>query len=150
MAVQKKHPQFSHYVTDYLISFLDALRRRGYLNFQVEDLGEARKQQIAQLLRQRLAHPLMSIAPVPLVRGFGRVARVQMTMGSHPVEPALGRVKLMSTPAIRKFVSVDELVRMKARTQSEVYLLSTRYGVLCDTEAIEKHVGGECLCKLAW
>jgi len=58
--------------------------------------------------------------------------------------PLVSSLKLVSKPSRRVYVNVSQLLRYYS---SKFVILSTSYGILTGTQAIQKNVGGELLVK---
>ncbi|MFC1452515.1 30S ribosomal protein S8 [Verrucomicrobiota bacterium] len=61
-------------------------------------------------------------------------------------EPAIQGIKRDSRPGRRRYVGVDDIPRILGGLG--VAVISTPLGVITDTEAREKHVGGEVVCSV--
>lgn len=57
-------------------------------------------------------------------------------------------IGLGATPGFKRKLSVWQLRKLKQRVPSAKLLLSTRYGLLTDQEALSRNVGGLLLCFL--
>jgi len=60
--------------------------------------------------------------------------------------PAITRLKRVSRPGLRKYVSHDRLPRII--NGLGVAIISTSKGIMTDKEARQLHVGGEVLCYI--
>ena len=69
------------------------------------------------------------------------------SLAYHKKKPVLMDLTLMSTPGLRKYMSVDEIATRKRRNAS-VLILSTPDGILSSTEALKKKVGGEAIAEI--
>lgn len=58
-------------------------------------------------------------------------------------EPVIQNLKRVSTPGLRRYVSADDLPRV--RNGLGVAIISTSQGVMTDKEARQLHIGGEVL-----
>lgn len=61
-------------------------------------------------------------------------------------EPAISGIKRVSTPGLRRYVSVRDLPRVLGGMG--VAVLSTSTGIMTDSEARKKRVGGEWICSV--
>lgn len=62
-------------------------------------------------------------------------------------KPVIRELKRVSKPGLRKYVSADELPRVK--NGLGIAILSTSKGVITNKEARDLHVGGEVLCYVS-
>jgi len=65
----------------------------------------------------------------------------------HKKQPMLIDLKLVSSPGLRRYMSVDEIMGRKRRNAS-VLILSTPSGVMSSTEALKKNLGGEVIAEV--
>ena len=71
---------------------------------------------------------------------------LEIELKYHEGEPVIRELKRVSTPGRRVYSSVNEL--KPHRQGLGVSILSTPQGVMTDTAAREKNVGGEVLCQV--
>lgn len=62
-------------------------------------------------------------------------------------DPIIRGMKRISKPGLRKYVDLDDIKRT-TRSQIGITIISTSEGILTDTQAIEKRVGGEALFNI--
>jgi small subunit ribosomal protein S8 len=85
------------------------------------------------------------------IRGYAEVEvkghkELEIELKYHEGEPVIRELKRVSTPGRRVYSSVSDL---KLHRQGlGVSILSTPQGVMTDTSAREKNVGGEVLCQV--
>jgi len=77
--------------------------------------------------------------------GLGRTLRLVMKYGSDK-KPVITGLKRVSRPGLRRYVGFDEIPRVLGGMG--IAILSTPAGVMTDTEARAKRVGGELLCQI--
>lgn len=61
-------------------------------------------------------------------------------------EPAIGDIKRVSKPGLRRYVSTDEIPRVL--NGMGIAILSTSKGIMVDREARKQQVGGELICTV--
>jgi len=85
------------------------------------------------------------------IRGYAEVEekglkQIEIELKYHEGRPVIRELKRVSTPGRRVYASVTEL---KPHYQGlGVSIVSTPQGVMTDTAAREKNVGGEVLCQV--
>ena len=85
------------------------------------------------------------------IRGYAEVEvkghrELEIELKYHEGEPVIRELKRVSTPGRRVYSSVSDL---KSHRQGlGVSILSTPQGVMTDSSAREKNVGGEVLCQV--
>lgn len=77
--------------------------------------------------------------------GGKRVLRIYMKY-SGDERPAIEGLKRISRPGLRRYVGADEIPRVLGGMG--IAILSTSVGVLTDSEARKKRVGGEVMCHI--
>jgi small subunit ribosomal protein S8 len=87
------------------------------------------------------------------IRGYAEVEfkdsgrkELEIELKYHEGRPAIRELKRVSTPGRRVYTSVEEL--KPHRQGLGVSIVSTPQGVMTDSTAREKHVGGEVLCQV--
>jgi len=85
------------------------------------------------------------------IRGYAEVEtkghrELEIELKYHDGEPVIRELKRISTPGRRVYSSVSEL--KPHRQGLGVAILSTPQGVMTDSSAREKNVGGEVLCQV--
>ena len=85
------------------------------------------------------------------IRGYAEVEvkghkELEIELKYHEGQPVIRELKRVSTPGRRVYSSVSEL--KPHRQGLGVAILSTPQGVMTDTSAREKNVGGEVLCQV--
>ena len=85
------------------------------------------------------------------IRGYAEVEvkgnkQLEIELKYHDGEPVIRELKRVSTPGRRVYSSVSEL--KPHRQGLGVSIISTPQGVMTDTLAREKNVGGEVLCQV--
>jgi len=66
---------------------------------------------------------------------------------SREDDPIIQGLKRISRPGLRKYYDLDDLHRI-IRSQVGVTIVSTSQGIMTDSEAVKKKVGGEALCTV--
>ncbi|MBQ6101830.1 MAG: 30S ribosomal protein S8 [Bacteroidales bacterium] len=74
---------------------------------------------------------------------------IKIALKYHPVtkQSAISTLKRVSTPGLRKYVSVDEMPRVL--NGLGIAIISTSKGLMTDKEARGLNVGGEVLCYIS-
>lgn len=74
---------------------------------------------------------------------------IKIALKYHPVtkQSAIAELKRVSTPGLRKYVSVDEMPRVL--NGLGIAIISTSKGLMTDKEARTLNVGGEVLCYIS-
>ena len=74
---------------------------------------------------------------------------IKIALKYHPVtkQSAIAELKRVSTPGLRKYVSVDEMPRVL--NGLGIAIVSTSKGLMTDKEARTLNVGGEVLCYIS-
>ena len=85
------------------------------------------------------------------IRGYAEVEtkghkELEIELKYHEGEPVIRELKRISTPGRRVYSAVSEL--KPHRQGLGVSILSTPQGLMTDTTAKEKNVGGEVLCQV--
>ncbi|MBR1798802.1 MAG: 30S ribosomal protein S8 [Bacteroidales bacterium] len=75
--------------------------------------------------------------------------KIKIALKYHPVtkQSAISDLKRISSPGLRKYVSVDELPRVL--NGLGIAIVSTSKGLMTDKEARTLNVGGEVLCYVS-
>ena len=86
------------------------------------------------------------------IRGYAEVEfkdglkQLEIELKYHEGRPVIRELKRVSTPGRRVYASVKEL--KPHRQGLGVSIISTPHGVMTDSSAREKNVGGEVLCQV--
>lgn len=72
--------------------------------------------------------------------------RIALKYDGRTRQPAIRVLERVSRPGLRKYVKIDEDLRVK--NGLGIAILSTSKGVLIDKEARRLNVGGELLCRI--
>ena len=86
------------------------------------------------------------------IRGYGEVEfkggrrELEIELKYHEGKPVIRELKRVSTPGRRVYAAVTDL--KPHRSGLGVSIVSTPQGVMTDTSAREKNVGGEVLCHV--
>jgi small subunit ribosomal protein S8 len=85
------------------------------------------------------------------IRGYAQVEQkgkreLEIELKYHEGQPVIRELKRVSTPGRRVYTSVKEL--KPHRQGLGVSIVSTPQGVMTDSSAREKNVGGEVLCQV--
>jgi len=104
--------------------------------------------QLIEAMRARLLDVLKNEG---FIRGYAEVEvkghkELEIELKYHEGEPVIRELKRVSTPGRRVYSSVSDL--KPHRQGLGVSILSTPQGVMTDTSAREKNVGGEVLCQV--
>ena len=71
---------------------------------------------------------------------------LQVVLKYHNAIPVIKTLKRISKPSLRKYSPSNELKEVKNGLGA--YIVSTNQGLMTDTEARSKNVGGEILCEV--
>jgi small subunit ribosomal protein S8 len=111
--------------------------------------GKAKVTSPNSRLRTRLLDVLQAEG---FIRGYSEVEfktgvrQLEIELKYHEGRPVIRELKRVSTPGRRVYASVKEL--KPHRQGLGVSIVSTPQGVMTDTAAREKNVGGEVLCQV--
>lgn len=74
---------------------------------------------------------------------------IKIALKYHPVtkQPAIAELKRISSPGLRKYVSVEDMPRVL--NGLGIAIVSTSKGLMTDKEARALNVGGEVLCYIS-
>ena len=74
---------------------------------------------------------------------------IKIALKYHPVskQSAISTITRISKPGLRKYVSAEEMPRVK--NGLGIAIVSTSKGLMTDKEARAKHVGGEVICYVS-
>ena len=103
----------------------------------------------ASKLRARVLDVLKSEG---YVRGYsevemkGKAKEFEIELKYHEGQPVIRELKRISTPGRRVYSSVDDL--RPHRSGLGISILSTPQGVMSDSDARAKNVGGEVICRV--
>ncbi len=75
--------------------------------------------------------------------------KIKIALKYHPISkiPAINSIERVSKPGLRKYVSSDNLPRVK--NGLGIAILSTSKGIITDKEARKLNIGGEVLCYIS-
>jgi small subunit ribosomal protein S8 len=62
-------------------------------------------------------------------------------------EPIIRGLKRLSKPSLRKYIDLTDLAKI-AKSQIGITIVSTPQGIMSNTKALEKRVGGEAICNI--
>jgi small subunit ribosomal protein S8 len=114
--------------------------------------GQLRRKAKVSSPNSRLRTRLLDVLQAEgFIRGYAEVEikghkELEIELKYHEGEPVIRELKRVSTPGRRVYSSVSEL--KPHRQGLGVSILSTPQGVMTDTSAREKPVGGEVLCQV--
>ncbi|MBO4745084.1 MAG: 30S ribosomal protein S8 [Bacteroidales bacterium] len=79
----------------------------------------------------------------------GLPGNIKIALKYHPVskQSAISTITRISKPGLRKYVSAEEMPRVK--NGLGIAIVSTSKGLMTDKEARAKHVGGEVICYVS-
>ena len=79
----------------------------------------------------------------------GLPGNIKIALKYHPVskQSAISTLTRISKPGLRKYVSAEEMPRVK--NGLGIAIVSTSKGLMTDKEARAKHVGGEVICYVS-
>jgi small subunit ribosomal protein S8 len=114
--------------------------------------GQLRRSATVRSPNSRLRIRLLDVlAAEGFIRGYAEVEfkghrELEIELKYHEGEPVIRELKRISTPGRRVYSSVSEL--KPHRQGLGVSIISTPQGVMTDSTAREKNVGGEVLCQV--
>jgi small subunit ribosomal protein S8 len=114
--------------------------------------GQMRRSAKVKSPNSRLRVRLLDVlAEEGFIRGYAEVEikghkELEIELKYHEGEPVIRELKRISTPGRRVYSSVSDL--KPHRQGLGVSILSTPKGLMTDTVAKEKNVGGEVLCQV--
>jgi small subunit ribosomal protein S8 len=114
--------------------------------------GQLRRKNKINSPNSRLRIRLLDVLQAEgFIRGYAEVEtkghkELEIELKYHEGQPVIRELKRVSTPGRRVYSSVSEL--KPHRQGLGVSILSTPQGVMTDTAAKEKNVGGEVLCQV--
>jgi small subunit ribosomal protein S8 len=114
--------------------------------------GQLRRSTTVRSPNSRLRVRLLDVlAAEGFIRGYAEVEfkghkELEIELKYHEGEPVIRELKRISTPGRRVYSSVSEL--KPHRQGLGVSIISTPQGVMTDSTAREKNVGGEVLCQV--
>jgi small subunit ribosomal protein S8 len=114
--------------------------------------GQMRRASSVRSPNSRLRIRLLEVLQAEgFIRGYAEVEfkghkELEIELKYHEGEPVIRELKRISTPGRRIYSSVREL--KPHRQGLGVSILSTPQGVMTDSSAREKNVGGEVLCQV--
>ena len=114
--------------------------------------GQLRRSSSVRSPNSRLRVRLLDVLQAEgYIRGYAEVEtkghkELEIELKYHEGQPVIRELKRVSTPGRRVYSSVSEL--KPHRQGLGVSILSTPQGVMTDTSAREKNVGGEVLCQV--
>ena len=114
--------------------------------------GQMRRTAKVRSPNSRLRTRLLDVlAAEGFIRGYAEVEikghrELEIELKYHEGLPVIREIKRVSTPGRRVYSSVSDL--KPHRQGLGVSILSTPQGVMTDTSAREKNVGGEILCQV--
>ena len=79
----------------------------------------------------------------------GLPGNIKIALKYHPVskQSAISTITRISKPGLRKYVSAEEMPRVK--NGLGIAIVSTSKGLMTDKEARAKHVGGKVICYVS-
>ena len=114
--------------------------------------GQLRRKSKISSPNSRLRIRLLDVLQAEgFIRGYAEVEvkghrELEIELKYHEGQPVIRELKRVSTPGRRVYSSVKDLKPHRAGLG--VSILSTPQGVMTDTSAREKNVGGEVLCQV--
>ncbi|RJR29307.1 30S ribosomal protein S8 [Candidatus Microgenomates bacterium] len=73
--------------------------------------------------------------------------KLKVTLAYHKKAPVIINIRLVSTPGLRHYMSVDELKSRKRRNAS-ILVISTPKGVMASPQAEKERAGGEVIAEI--
>lgn len=129
-------------MTDPIADYLTRLRNAVKANHRVVDIPASNiKKEITKILFDKGYILSYKFEDTPNKQG-----NIKIALKYHPVSkaPAIKKLERVSSPGLRKYVSVDAMPRVI--NGLGIAILSTSKGVMTDKEARNHNVGGEVLC----
>lgn len=129
-------------VTDPIADMLTRVRNAAHARHRRVDMPVSKlKAEIARLLKEN--HYIHDFK----VLDDGKHGVLRLYLKYYQDKPVIREIRRVSTPGLRKYVSVGEIPRV--RNGLGMAILSTSKGVMTDRNARENKVGGE-LLAIVW
>ena len=118
---------------------------------RIKNAAERRRSKVSTPASRMRARVLDVLQDEGYIRGYAEVEykghkELEIELKYHEGEPVIRELKRVSTPGRRVYSSVSDL--KPHRQGLGVSILSTPQGVMTDSSAREKNVGGEVLCQV--
>ena len=111
-----------------------------------------RKNSISSPASKLRANVLDVLEREGFIRGYSQkevrpgIAEIEIELKYHEGDPVIREISRISTPGRRVYAGIRDLPRVY--NGMGIAILSTPQGVLSDSEARKKRVGGEVLCRV--
>ncbi len=130
-------------MTDPIADLLTRIRNGSKARMKAVDIPASNiKREITKILKEE--NFIKDLLDIP--DGRQGILRVYLKY-SKDVEPIIRGIQRSSRPGLRKYYDFDDIKRI-ARNQVGITIISTSQGIMTETEAIKKHMGGEALCSV--
>ena len=129
-------------VSDPIADMLTRIRNANMAEKQSVEMPHSKmKSEVARLLKQE-----GFIRDFSVENNEGKISLQVSLKYTQEREPVIQGLRRVSKPSCRKYANAEEVPRVLGG--SGVALLSTSSGVITDSEAREKNIGGEVLCYI--
>ena len=129
-------------VSDPIADMLTRIRNANMAEKQSVEMPHSKmKSEVARLLKQE-----GFIRDFSVENNEGKVSLQLSLKYTQEREPVIQGLRRVSKPSCRKYANAEEVPRVLGGIG--VALLSTSSGVITDSEAREKNIGGEVLCYI--
>ena len=129
-------------LSDPISDMLNRIRNASEAGLKTTDIGHSRmKAEIAVILKKEGYIRDVSIEG----QGREKVVRVVLKYDASR-KPTIRGLRRISKPGLRRYVGFDQIPQVLGGMG--VSILSTPAGILSDSEARQKRVGGELLCQV--
>jgi len=130
-------------MTDPIADMLTRIRNGSKARMKAVDVPASNiKRDIARILKEQ--NFIKDSLDIP--DGRQGILRVYLKY-SKDDEPIIRGIQRTSRPGLRKYYDTEDIKRI-ARSQVGITIISTSQGIMTETEALKKHVGGEALCAV--
>ncbi|MBQ7279401.1 MAG: 30S ribosomal protein S8 [Bacteroidales bacterium] len=132
-------------VTDPIADYLTRMRNAIAVKQRVVEIPASKlKREITKILFEK-----GYIANYKFENDGTPVQSIKIALKYHPVtkDSAISELKRVSSPGLRRYVSVSEMPRV--RNGLGIAIVSTSKGLMTDKEARTLNVGGEVLCYIS-
>jgi small subunit ribosomal protein S8 len=128
-------------MSDPISDMLTRIRNGGNAKLSVIVLPHSRiKESVAKILKSE------GYVTEVAVEGDSKKKNIKIHLKYQGKKSVIEGLKRVSTPGLRKYVSATEIPRVRGGLG--VAIISTSEGLLTDTQARKKNLGGELLCNI--
>lgn len=129
----KKSPIIVTYINSYIIAFLNLLKKTGFIRSYY-------------LVPGKLIKPFLQYGYKPFIHEH--IAVIYLHNNQIKLENAL-TITFISKPKRQIFITYKKLIALsKTQQGSTIILINTVFGLITHTEALQKQIGGQLLCRI--